>query len=102
MPLNRFSNLEENIEERDFLIDFKKMNINSKDDLYSYKKVFDLSMKEFKFSIRMMYIFSILGFFIFILPGVVLFYFANKLNNRANYSSNKLDKAIETRILELS
>lgn len=100
MPLNKFSNLEENINERDFIIDFKVMKLTSTDDLYSYRKIFDVSMKEFKFSIRMMFIFAVPGFLL-ILPGAILLYFAMKLNNRANYSSAELDKAISTYTSEL-
>lgn len=95
MSLNKFSNLEEEITTRDFLIEFKELDITHVDSLYTYKKSFIESMKEFKFSIRMMFIFSFLGFFIFILPGAILFYFAFKLNKRAKESAKALDTAIE-------
>ena len=95
MPLNRFSNLEEVITKKEFLIEFRKMNISSSDDLFIYKKLYNTSMKEFKFSILMMYIFGFFGFFVFLIPGIILFYFAIKFKKRASLTTRALDEAIK-------
>jgi len=77
------------------------MGIDHIDDLYIYEKTFHKSMKEFKFSIRMMFIFSFLGLFVFVLPGLILSFFAFRLNNRANSSKKALALALEEYKVEL-
>ena len=119
MPLNRFSNLEEKVSKREFLIEFKKMNITSDDELFNYDLLYKKSKKEFRFTIIWMYIFGFLDLFVFgliggvltffggygflfsILPGFVILFFAFRFSNRLSTTTKELNEAIEEYTLEL-